>query len=67
MKKKTIDLLARILLHHELISYIHFSKPLPALEKLNAEIEQHIRELKKTSRPPRPTCQTRQKARNKDE
>ena len=49
MREKTIDLPARILLHHELISYIHFSKPLPALEKLNAEIVQHIRELKKHS------------------
>lgn len=46
MKKKTIDLLERILLHHELISTIHFPKPLPALQKLNAEIVQHIRELK---------------------
>lgn len=47
MKEKTIDLLERILLNHKLISTIHFRKPLPALQKLNAEIEQHIRELKK--------------------
>lgn len=46
MKEKTIDLLERILLTHALISTIHFRKPLPALQKLNAEIEQHIRELK---------------------
>lgn len=45
-KEKTIDLLERILLNHALISSIHFKKPLPALQKLNAEIEQHIRELK---------------------
>lgn len=46
MKDKTIDLLERILLNHALISTIHFRKPLPALQKLNAEIVQHIRELK---------------------
>ena len=46
MKNKTIDLLERILLNHALISTIHFRRPLPALQKLNAEIEQHIRELK---------------------
>ena len=46
MKEKTIDLLERILLTHALISTIHFRKPLPALQKLNAEIEQHILELK---------------------
>lgn len=46
MKEKTIDLLERTLLTHALISTIHFKKPLPALQKLNAEIEQHIRELK---------------------
>ena len=44
--EKTIDLLERILMNHELISTIHFKKPLPALQKLNAEIKQHIRELK---------------------
>ena len=49
MKEKTIDLLERILLTHALISTIHFRRPLPALQKLNAEIEQHIRELKETS------------------
>ena len=48
MNEKTIDLLERILLNHALISTIHFRKPLPALQKLNAEIEQHIRELKDT-------------------
>ena len=48
MKEKTIDLLERTLLTHALISSIHFRKPLPALQKLNAEIEQHIRELKDT-------------------
>lgn len=46
MKEKTIDLLERTLLTHALISSIHFREPLPALQKLNAEIEQHIRELK---------------------
>lgn len=46
MKEKTIDLLERILLNHALISTIHFRKPLPALQKLNAEIEQHILKLK---------------------
>lgn len=45
-KEKTIDLLERILLNHALISTIHFKKPLPALQELNAEIEQHILELK---------------------
>ncbi|MBQ9088639.1 MAG: hypothetical protein IJY46_07655 [Lentisphaeria bacterium] len=34
------------MLNHALISTIHFKKPLPALQELNAEIEQHIRELK---------------------
>ena len=48
MKDKPIDLLERILLNHALISTIHFRKPLPALQKLNAEIERHIRELKDT-------------------
>lgn len=46
--EKTIDLLERILMNHELISTIHFKKPLPALQKLDAEIGQHIRELKDT-------------------
>lgn len=45
-KEETIDLLERILLNHALISSIHFKKPLPALQKLNAEIEQHILKLK---------------------
>lgn len=39
----------RILLNHSLISTIHFRKPLPALQKLNAEIERHILELKETT------------------
>ena len=55
MKDKTIDLLERILLNHALISTIHFRKPLPALQKLNAEIEQHIRELKDTPSDPSET------------
>ena len=49
IKNKTIDLLERILLNHSLISTIHFRKPLPALQKLNAEIERHILELKETT------------------
>lgn len=49
MREKTIDLLERILLNHALISTIHFRKPLPALQKLNAEIERHILELKETT------------------
>ena len=49
MNNKTIDLLERILLNHALISSIHFRKPLPALQKLNAEIERHILELKETT------------------
>ena len=52
MNEKTIDLLERILLKHALISIIHLKKPLPALQKLNAEIVQHIRELKDTPSAP---------------
>lgn len=50
MSKKTIDLLERILLNHDLISTIHFPRPLPALQKLDAEIRQHIRKLKEQSK-----------------